>query len=113
MRKLKVTQTQAIFYKLWLQRKADATKFTPVFELMGEVYVKEHFGIWAYVSYEVSSRLSDLVKRNPTLLEIKKVVGRSGARYNAYRLHLEVTKDDIRDPDLLEFYNKIKSAPRP
>lgn len=111
MKKIKVTQRQAIFYQLWKQRRIpNGAKYAyiPIFDLMGEVYVKEHFGVWAFVSYEVSARMSELCSRNPSLFESKKIVGKSGAKYYAYRLHEGVKQDDIKDPDILEFYLKIK-----
>lgn len=108
MKKVKVTQAQAIFYQLLQKRREDAQKFTPIFDLIGEVYVKE-YGVWGFVSYEVSARMSELFSKNPSLFERRQIVGKSGAKYFAYRLYLDVSPADIKDPDLLEFYRKIKS----
>ena len=108
MKKIKVTQVQTMFYKLYEARKLDKEKYTPIFELIGEAYVKP-IGVWGFVSYEVSARMSEMFKKNPNLLQRKQVIGKSGARYYAYRLSLNVTSADIIDPDLKEFYGKVRN----
>jgi len=108
MKKIKVTQTQAIFYKLYEARKVDREKYIPIFELIGEVYVKP-VGVWGFVSYEVSARMSELYAKNPKLFERVRITGKSGAKYFAYRLSLNVTPADIVDLDLKEFYDKVKN----
>jgi hypothetical protein len=106
----KVTQKEAIFYQLYDKRSAgDREAYTPIWQLIGEVYVKE-LGMHAFVSYEVSARMSELWSTNPNLFERKQVVGKSGAKYNAYRIALNVKQEDIVDPELKKFYFKIKKA---
>jgi len=106
MKKIKVTQHQAIFYQLYHLHKTNPEEYMPIWKLIGEVFVKD-FGVWAFVSYEVSARMSELYSRNPTLFESKHVYGKSGAKYYAYRIRIGVTKADIKDPDLLNFYERI------
>jgi hypothetical protein len=108
MKKVKVTQVQTMFYKLYEARKLDKEKYTPIFELIGEAYVKP-IGVWGFVSYEVSARMSEMFKKNPKLLERKYIIGKSGAKYYAYRLSINVTPADIVDLDLKEFYDKCKN----
>ena len=104
----KITHKQAIFYQLYKLREEDLDKYIPIWKLIGEVYIEE-LGQWAFVSYEVSARTSEIKKANPNLLEWTPVRGKSGAIYNAYRLRKGVSVLDIEDPKLLSFYKKIKS----
>lgn len=106
MRKIKVTQQQAIFYQLYLARKENPEQYIPIWKLIGEVYVPA-YGVWGFVSYEVSARMSELFRYNPNLFERKQIVGKSGAKYYAYRISLHVKPDDIKQPDLKEFYSRV------
>lgn len=103
----KVTQHQAIFYQLYKSRIKDPEVYIPIWLLIGEIYVEE-LGIWGFVSYEVSARMSELYKDNPRLFERKMVTGKTGAKYYAYRIAWEVLPGDIVDPDLKKFYIIIK-----
>lgn len=106
MKKVKVTQQQAIFYQLYLARKENPEQYIPIWKLIGEVYVQA-YGVWGFVSYEVSARMSELFRYNSTLFERKQIVGKSGAKYFAYRIRLGVTPADIKQLDLKEFYSKV------
>lgn len=105
----KVTQKQGIFYQLYRLREKDPEEYTPIWQLIGEVYVEE-LNKWAFVSYEVSARMSEIYSDNPTLLERKMVTGKTGAKYYAYRLRMGVNINDIQDPKLLSFYKQIKRS---
>lgn len=104
----KITQHQAIFYQLYKLREKDPQAFIPIWQLIGEVYVEE-LGVWAFVSYEVSARTSELWSNNPGLLDSKEVEGKTGAKYFAYRIHPDVTAHHIRDPKLDAFRRSIKT----
>ncbi len=91
----KVTQHQAIFYQLYKSRIKDPEVYIPIWLLIGEIYVEE-LGIWGFVRYEVSARMSELYK------------DKTGAKYYAYRIAWEVLPGDIVDPDLKKFYIIIK-----
>lgn len=108
MAKNKITQHQGIFYQLYQSRKQDPKKYIPIWQLIGEVEVPE-LGLWAYISYEVSARMSELYKDNPTLFERTLITGKTGAKYYAYRIKIDVTPEDMRDQDLVTFYKKIKN----
>jgi len=107
----KITMHQAIFYQLWKQRGKDAQVYIPIWQLIGEVFVEE-LGQWAFVSYEVSPRTSELWQENPTLFERKYVTGKSGSKYYAYRIAQNVTVDDIKGERLLAFYKRLKEGER-
>lgn len=112
MARNKVTQREAIFYQLYDKRSAgDRETYVPIWQLIGEVFVKE-LGLWGFVSYEVSARMSELWSDNPKLFERKQVVGKTGAKYFAYRIALNVQQEDIVDPELKKFYFKIKKSPK-
>lgn len=104
----KVTQHQAIFYQLYKSRLEDPERYIPIYQLIGEIEIKE-LGLWGFVSYEVSARMSELYSENPKLFSRKEVQGKTGARYFAYRIRQGVQPEDIADPDLFKFYKIIKS----
>ena len=103
----KITQKQAIFYQLYKNKISKPDEFIPVWQLIGEVYADE-IGLWGFISYEVSARMSELWNKNPLLFERKQVVGRTGAKYYAYRIRHVASSSDINDKEILEFYQKIK-----
>lgn len=107
MRKNKITQHQGIFYQLYKSRGEDPEKYIPIWQLIGEVEIPE-LGQWVFISYEVSARMSELKKANPDLFQFIEVTGKTGAKYNAYRIKLNVSVEDIRDSELLAFYKRIK-----
>jgi len=103
----KITQKQAIFYQLYKNKISKPDEFIPIWQLIGEVYADE-IGLWGFISYEVSARMSELWNKNPLLFERKQVVGKSGAKYFSYRIRHGVTPNDIIDSDLKTFYWRIK-----
>lgn len=110
MTKKKITQKEAIFYRLYQAFKDRRGEYIPVFEFMGETYAKE-VGLWGYVSHECSARCSELKKENPQLIQSTVITGKSGAQYYAYRINPEVAKDVRIDEKLRPFYAKIKRQP--
>lgn len=111
MTKKKITQKEAIFYKLYQSFKDTPGVYIPVFEFMGEVYAKE-VGKWGFVSHECSARCSEMKKENPQLIESTVITGKSGAKYYGYRINPAVPKDVVLDKSIREFYQKIKRQPQ-
>lgn len=103
---MKITQHQAIFYQLYKLRQKDPEAYIPIWQLIGEIYIEE-LQTWAFVSYEVSARTSELWSDNPGLLDRKKVRGKTGAEYFAYRIHPLVSAESIKDPKLEAFRQTI------
>lgn len=110
MTKKKITQKEAIFYKLYQAFKDNRGQYIPVFEFMGEIYAKE-VGLWGFVSHECSARCSEIKTANPHLIDSIVITGKSGAKYYGYRINPEATKESLPDRSLVEFYHKIKRQP--
>ncbi len=110
MTKKKITQKEAIFYRLYEAFKEKPGEYLPVFSFMGEVYAKE-VGLWGYVSHECSARCSELKWRNPEMIQSIEIIGKSGAKYYGYRINPDVQKEMIKDEKLYAFYKKIKRQP--
>ncbi len=110
MNRKKITQKEAIFYKLYQAFKDTPGVYIPVFEFMGEVYAKE-VGKWGFVSHECSARCSEMKKENPLLIQSITITGKSGAKYYGYRINPEVPKDITLDKSLVDIYKKIKRQP--
>jgi len=107
----KVTQKQAILYQLYNHRHdIDAEAYIPAWHMIGEVLVDE-IGQWGFVSYEVSARLSEMYKENPLLLERVWIEGKTGAKYYGYRIAKNARPEDVVNPELSEFYSKIRRKP--
>ncbi len=106
MRK-KITQEQMVFYKLYSAFREDAERFVPAWEFGGEMFIKE-LGKWVLMSYKCPTRLTDLFQENPTLLERKEVMGKSGSTYFAYRFRPGVSRADIQDESIRELYDRVK-----
>lgn len=104
----KVTQKQMAFFRLYHERRVDPEKFLPTWEFVGELYINE-FDQWVLMSYKCPTRLSDLYKENPTLLERSLITGKSGAHYYGYRLRVGVSPADIKDDSIREFYKELKA----
>lgn len=103
-----VTQKQVAFYKLYSSWLEDKERYVPLWEFLGEMYIKP-INTWVLMSYKCPTRLSDIFNENPTLLERKLITGKSGSVYFGYRLRIGVKPEDILDPKLYEFYKLIKS----
>lgn len=104
----RITQREAIFYQLYTQFKQKDGKYIPVFQLMGEVWCPE-VSKWGFVSYECSARASEMIKKNPQLIQRQSIRGKSGATYYGYRINPSVTVEMIQDPDLRTFHRIIKN----
>jgi Asp-tRNA(Asn)/Glu-tRNA(Gln) amidotransferase B subunit len=76
--------------------------------MIGEIYCIE-LGLWGFVSYEVSARMSEMFKTNPSLFQRTMMRGKTGAKYYGYRISPDVQPYMIHDEDLKDFYKKIKS----
>ncbi len=98
---------QGIFYQLYKKRTEDPQAYTPIWKLIGEVFVPE-LDAWAFVSYEVSARMSELYADNPQLFERRTTTGKSGSVYYEYRIALGAQNTDIVDSRLKSFYERIK-----
>jgi hypothetical protein len=107
MNRKKITQKEAIFYKLYQAFKDQPGVYIPVFEFMGEIYAKE-VSKWGFVSHECSARASEMRRDNPGLIEAKKVTGVSGAKYYTYRINPEAKPEMIKDELLARFYKILK-----
>lgn len=105
--KNKLTQKEAIFYKLYKAHKLDPEHYIPVFKFMGEIYCGE-LNLWGFVSHECSARCSEMKKENPDLIEYTVITGKSGAKYYGYRLNQSPTMSMIQDPKLLDFFKSLK-----
>lgn len=101
----RISMKQAILYRLMQKRLSGM--FIPVYDIIGEIYCKE-LEKWGFVSFEVSARLSEMYRDNPTLLEREWQTGRLGAKYYAYRIAQSARPKDIKDPSLKKFYYLIK-----
>ena len=104
----RITQREAIFYQLYTKFKQKDGEYIPVFQLMGEVWCPE-VGKWGFVSYECSARASEMINKNPQLIQRQSIRGKSGATYYGYRFNPYVTVEMIQDPDLRTFHKIIKT----
>lgn len=107
MARKKITMQEAIFYKLYKTRKEDAEEYTPVWALIGEIYIPE-FHKWAFVSYEVAARCCELYQENPGLFDRRMTTGKSGSRYYEYRFSPSANAELILKPSLHQFYKELK-----
>jgi len=107
MKKIKITQKQLAFYKLYKQFKEDSEKYIPIWEFGGEIKVEE-LNRWELLTYKAPTRLTDLYQQNPGLFQRRMVTGKSGAKYYEYKIAPDPTVGKIRDIHIVEFYNKIR-----
>lgn len=103
----KLTQKELVFYKLYKERLKDAERFVNVWEFIGEIYIEE-LDTWGFMSYTCVHRAFEVYDENYGLVERKKVTGKSGSRFYAYRLSPSVSVSNIREPKLLKLYKTIK-----
>ena len=103
MAKKKVTQKEAIFYALYKHLREKPGEYIPVFNFMGEIYVKE-VALWGFVSHECSARCSEMKKENPDLIQSTVIIAKSGARYFGYRLNPEPKRNMINDDSLRKLH---------
>jgi hypothetical protein len=108
MKKFKVTQEFQVFYKLYSTYKQDKTKWVSAWEFVGELYIPE-LEVWTLMTYKTPANGIKIFFTNPGLIERKRVVGKSGAKYYQYRFSQNAGASLIQDPELLNFYNLIKS----
>lgn len=108
-RSKRITQPEAIFYKLYMNRAEGGNAYIPVWQFIGEVFIAE-LGRWAFISYEATARLSEMWSENPGFLDREKRPGKSGGRkYYHYRIHPQATSELIRDPELKAFFKLIQT----
>ena len=103
----KITSKQAAFYTLYEAFKTERGVYIPTWKFVGEIFVKGA-NRWVMRSYKCPTRLTDIFKENPNLLQREWVNGKSGAQYYEYRLNPNVSKEMIVDKKLFEFYKIIK-----
>ena len=108
MAKEKITQQQMAFYKLYTEHHKDAERFVAIWELVGEIFIKE-LNKWELMSYTCPHRVFELYSENAGLIERKMLTGKSGAHYYGYRLVLQPKAEYIKNESLFEFYKLIKS----
>lgn len=109
MTRNKITQKEAIFYRLYLKFVQKDGEYLPVHALIGEIYCPE-VGKWGYVSYECSARASEMVKQNPQLIQRTMLTGKSGAHYYGYRINPTALPEMIVDEDLKALHRRIRNA---
>ena len=103
-----ITQREAIFYQLYTKFKLKDGEYIPVFQLMGEVWCPE-VSKWGFVSYECSARASEMIKKNPQLIQRQSIRSKAGATYYGYRINPHVSVEMIQDDDLRAFHKIIKN----
>lgn len=119
----KITQREAVFYQMYTLHRREKAEGKPhdfinVFDFMGEVYCKE-VGKYGFVSHMCSARASELFaenknwRTNENLFERKKVHGRSGAVWYAYRLNTHPREELIISDDLKRFYKQLRANRKP
>ncbi len=108
MKKEKLSQKCLAFYKLYTEYKKDPLRYVPTWEFGGEVYVQQ-INEWGLMSYKCPTRLTEIFKGNPGLLNREQVRGRSGSKYYQYRVAPNPSLEKIQDHALLEFYKRIKN----
>jgi len=104
----RITQQECAFYILYQEFKKNHEMYhSPSIVDVGDVYIKE-VGKWVFTTWKTPTRLTDIFQKNPGLLERISVRAKAGNRYYKYRISNTVKVEDIKDPELLAFYNKIK-----
>jgi len=109
MKLKKITQKELVFYKLYKERQLNKERFVNVWEFIGEIFLEE-LGVWGYMSYTCVHRAFEVFDDNTGLIERKKVTGKSGSRYYAYRLAPDVKAENIKDEKLLSFYKRVRTV---
>lgn len=107
MAKNKTNQRELLFYLLYQEFKKDKEKYTPLWKLMGEVYIEE-LGEWCFMSYEVSTTMSKLKADEPFLFESIDHKLKNGGTALAYRIRRDTKLSDIQTKEILDFYSKIR-----
>jgi len=107
----KMTQKKAVFYMLYQAYKEDPQQYVPAWKFVGELYMPE-FDEWFFMSYKTPANGVDVYHKNPELIERKQVTGKSGAKYYEYRLAPNPSIDKIIEPDIRDFYQKMKKFQR-
>ncbi len=105
--KKKITQKELVFYKLYKERQKDKERYVNVWEFIGEMFIEE-LNTWGFMSYTCVHRAFEVYDDNAGLVERIKVTGKSGSKYYAYRLSLDVTIVNIKDEKLLKLYKTLK-----
>lgn len=111
MAKDTITQQEMAFYKLYIERGKDPLRFVPTWEFGGEMLIEE-LNTWVLMSYKCPTRLTEIYQKNPGLLQRQLTTGRSGSSFYEYRINPSVSVENIRDPKLIKFYQRIKALKR-
>lgn len=111
-KKDRLTMRESIMYQL-LQNLEKGNVHIPVFAFMGDVY-SEELKKGGFVSHECSARLSEIRKRNPDLLDVKKQKARyTNNQFYCYRLRSDFTLDSIIEKDLKQFTKELDVRYKP
>lgn len=102
----KISQKQAVFYKLYKEWLKDDERYVPAWEFVGEIKI-EPFDSWFLMSYKCPTRLTDIYQENPDIIERDLIIGKSGAYYYGYRLKNPLDVKLIKDHTLFSFFEKI------
>lgn len=105
----KLTQKQIAFCKLYMDRHEDKNRFVPAWEFVGEIMIKP-LNRWVLMSYKCLTRLTDIFKENPALLDRTLVDGKSGSKYFAYRISQLASMGDIRDKKLRDVHRELRHS---
>jgi hypothetical protein len=111
MRK-KISQKEAVMLYIIKQRKLKRIDYIPAWELVGDRLIAGEQTFY-FFSYKCPARLSDLFKTenfdNGGWLERTEVKGKSGSKYEAYRVSPEIKNMEelvgrMKDGILKEFF---------
>lgn len=96
----KLTQRQLVFAKLLLAPKGE---YVPVYKFIDEF---EFAGKWYFLSYKGTARASEMYN-DLNVIERKKVTGKSGSKYYAYRIDPELRNMGVLMRRLPEEYRTV------
>ena len=103
----RISQQQAIFYRLIQNRNDGDNRFLSAWEFQGFIEMPE-FRERFFMSYECSARLSEMYSENPGLLERKWMHGRR--HFYGYRIAEDASAKSITDASLRALYKELKQA---
>lgn len=83
-------------------------EYIPIWKFIGELYIEE-LSTWFFMSYKCPANGANVYLKNPDLIQRRQIRGRTGAKYFEYRIAPNPSKEKIKDPDILDFYQEVKS----